>query len=60
MFAKESNAPKFGLIWFINKFKNKLDLVDCQIHTDHLASLGAKEIARSNFIEILKPNNILK
>lgn len=54
MFAKESNASKAGFIWFVDKFKSKLDLIDCQIYTDHLASLGAKEIIRSEFIEILK------
>lgn len=54
MFAKESNASKAGLIWFVNKFKSKLDLIDCQIYTDHLSSLGAKEIPRNKFISILK------
>lgn len=54
MFAKESNASKAGLIWFINKFKHKLDLIDCQIYTKHLASLGAREIPRNKFISILK------
>lgn len=54
MFAKESNASKAGFIWFVNKFKHKLDLIDCQIYTKHLASLGAREIPRNKFISILK------
>jgi len=52
MFSKVSNASKFA---FIHLSKNKeYTLIDCQIYNEHLASLGAKEIERAAFLEILK------
>lgn len=52
MFSKVSNASKLA---FIHLVKNKkYQLIDCQVYTDHLASLGAKEIDRTTFLEILK------
>ncbi|WP_438989238.1 leucyl/phenylalanyl-tRNA--protein transferase [Polaribacter sp.] len=52
MFSKVSNASKLA---FIHLVKNKkYQLIDCQVYTDHLASLGAKEIDRTAFLEILK------
>ena len=29
------------------------DLIDCQVHNEHLASLGAKEMSRNDFMRIL-------
>lgn len=54
MFAKESNASKVGFISFIQKFENDLDLIDCQIYTKHLASLGAKLIPREEYVSYLQ------
>jgi leucyl/phenylalanyl-tRNA--protein transferase len=52
MFSKVSNASKLA---FMHLAKNKnYKLIDCQIHNEHLASLGAREIARSLFLSILK------
>ncbi len=55
MFAKVSNASKFGFInlveWLVKK---EVKLIDCQVYTDHLASLGAKEIPREEFLKFLK------
>jgi Leu/Phe-tRNA-protein transferase len=31
MFAKVSNASKAGFIWFVEKYKNKFDVIDCQV-----------------------------
>lgn len=53
MFAKESNASKAGFISFIQEFKNELDLIDCQIYTKHLASLGATLIPRKEYLTYL-------
>jgi leucyl/phenylalanyl-tRNA--protein transferase len=40
---------------FIHLAKNKnYKLIDCQIYNAHLASLGAIEIERDAFLEILK------
>lgn len=55
MFARKSNASKFAFIKMIEHFKTKgLRLVDCQIHTDHLESLGAQLIERDVFLSYLK------
>jgi leucyl/phenylalanyl-tRNA--protein transferase len=52
MFSFRSNASKLAFIYLAKSAKYKL--IDCQIHNDHLASLGAKEIERSRFLNILK------
>ena len=52
MFAKESNASKAAFITFIQNTDYKL--IDCQIYTNHLASLGAKDISRDAYMEYLK------
>lgn len=55
MFSKVSNASKAGFIQLVNEMKkNGILLIDCQVYTDHLASLGAKEIPRKSFLEILR------
>ncbi|WP_299435129.1 leucyl/phenylalanyl-tRNA--protein transferase [uncultured Aquimarina sp.] len=55
MFAKVSNASKYGFIKLIELLKQKgVRLIDCQVYTDHLASLGAKEVPRDTFMEFLK------
>ena len=52
MFAKVSNASKVGFITFIQN--SNYQLIDCQLHTKHLESLGAKNISRLDFINYLK------
>jgi leucyl/phenylalanyl-tRNA--protein transferase len=55
MFAKESNASKVALAAFVGQLiKWDFDLIDCQVTTPHLMSLGAREIRRSEFLELLK------
>ena len=56
MFAKVSNASKAGFIYFVEKYKNQYQLIDCQVYTEHLTSLGAKEIPKREFLKILKQN----
>lgn len=52
MFATESNASKAGFITFIQNTNYKL--IDCQVYTNHLESLGAEEIPRDVFLKYLK------
>ncbi|WP_343674777.1 leucyl/phenylalanyl-tRNA--protein transferase [Chitinophaga sp.] len=55
MFAKVSNASKAAFITFVQKAKGMgLKLIDCQVYTEHLASLGAKFIAREEFLEMIQ------
>ena len=52
MFSKESNASKVGFITFVQNSSYRL--IDCQVHTNHLQSLGAEDISRAEFIRRLK------
>ncbi|HLS29918.1 MAG TPA: leucyl/phenylalanyl-tRNA--protein transferase [Flavobacteriaceae bacterium] len=55
MFTKESNASKYGFISLVKKLKAKgVELIDCQIYSEHLESLGAEEIPRTEFLKYLK------
>lgn len=51
MFARVSNASKVALIHLIQN--NKYEIIDCQIHTKHLESLGAENISRDAFLKYL-------
>ncbi|MGS2725458.1 leucyl/phenylalanyl-tRNA--protein transferase [Psychroserpens sp. BH13MA-6] len=51
MFSLVSNASKVGFITLIQNSNYKL--IDCQVFTNHLASLGAKHISRSTFLGYL-------
>lgn len=51
MFAKVSNASKAGFITFVQN--SNYHLIDCQIHTKHLESLGGKHIPREEFLRYL-------
>ncbi|MGO3238794.1 MAG: leucyl/phenylalanyl-tRNA--protein transferase [Psychroflexus halocasei] len=54
MFTKVSNASKYGFISLVRKLQEEgVQLIDCQIYTAHLASLGAKEISREAFLSYL-------
>jgi len=55
MFSHTSNASKYGFIKFVELIeKLGFIMIDCQIYTEHLASLGAREITRDSFLKILK------
>ena len=57
MFSLQSNASKFAFINYVQQLKKEnVQLVDCQLHTNHLESLGAKMIPREIFAEILASN----
>lgn len=59
MFAKVSNASKAAFITMVKKLqKMGFWLIDCQVYTDHLASLGAGLIPRSEFLEYLEKNKL--
>jgi leucyl/phenylalanyl-tRNA--protein transferase len=55
MFANESNASKFAFIKYVQSLqKNGVELIDCQVYTPHLESLGAEFIPRKDFTDRLK------
>jgi leucyl/phenylalanyl-tRNA--protein transferase len=53
MFSEVSNTSKAGFINFVLNNKNNFDLIDCQIHSDHLESLGAEMISKKDYLKIL-------
>ncbi len=54
MFSKVSNASKLAFIYLTQKLeKENYKLIDCQMYNPHLASLGAEEISREEFLTYL-------
>ncbi|TAH17394.1 MAG: leucyl/phenylalanyl-tRNA--protein transferase [Cytophagales bacterium] len=52
MFAHVSNASKTAYITLVQKLqKNNFQIIDCQVYTEHLESLGAVSIPRNLFLE---------
>lgn len=51
MFSKQSNTSKLALITLCEN-KN-IRMVDCQMHTLHLESMGAESISREEYMRIL-------
>jgi leucyl/phenylalanyl-tRNA--protein transferase len=57
MFSLTSNASKFAFINYVRLLASQqVNLIDCQIHSSHLESLGARMISREKFSEILTLN----
>ena len=54
MFSRANNASKVALVWLVGLLRVAgAKLLDCQFITDHLASLGAVEIAQANYVAML-------
>jgi leucyl/phenylalanyl-tRNA--protein transferase len=55
MFARVTDGSKVALAYLVHFLRrNGVELIDCQQETGHLASLGARPIPRSAFVEHLK------
>ena len=55
MFSHQSNASKFAFINYVQQLqKENVQLIDCQLHTNHLESLGARMIDRVAFKKYLE------
>ena len=52
MFSKVSNTSKIAFIHLVNN--HNYQLIDCQVYNNHLASLGAREILRDDFLTKIK------
>ncbi len=58
MFSISNNASKFAFIKLAKELEGKnYHLLDCQVYNEHLASLGAVEIPRIEFVKILQQRN---
>ncbi|OJW81031.1 MAG: leucyl/phenylalanyl-tRNA--protein transferase [Bacteroidetes bacterium 46-16] len=63
MFSKQSNASKYAFIKWVQLMEDEgVQLVDCQVYTEHLESLGARMIPRQDFIaqlhQLIPPGTI--
>jgi leucyl/phenylalanyl-tRNA--protein transferase len=58
MFSKASNTSKLAFIHLVQELQKKeYKLIDCQVYNEHLESLGAREIPRSEFMGFLRTKN---
>jgi leucyl/phenylalanyl-tRNA---protein transferase len=56
MFSRATDASKVALVHLVRHLRGKgFPLIDCQMHTALLASLGAREIPRRAFLRALSP-----
>jgi leucyl/phenylalanyl-tRNA--protein transferase len=54
MFSRATDASKVALVRLVEHLREKnFPLIDCQVHTPLLESLGAREIPRSEFLRAL-------
>ena len=54
MFSHQSNASKFAFINLVKMIEaDGVELIDCQVYTSHLHSLGARMIPRADFMQML-------
>jgi leucyl/phenylalanyl-tRNA---protein transferase len=52
MFTEVSNASKIAFVTLVKRLEAlKFNLIDCQVYTQHLVSLGAREIPRKEFLK---------
>jgi leucyl/phenylalanyl-tRNA---protein transferase len=55
MFSKVSNASRFAFIKYVQLLiEEGIELIDCQIYTEYLESMGAKMIDRAIFTSLLE------
>jgi leucyl/phenylalanyl-tRNA--protein transferase len=56
MFSQRTDASKVALVTLTRQLERwGFTMIDCQMSTEHLASLGAREIPRSAFLERMRP-----
>lgn len=58
MFSDKSNASKTALIWLCQNAN--INLIDCQVYTEHLESMGAKMLTREDFLSLLHAQSLTK
>jgi leucyl/phenylalanyl-tRNA--protein transferase len=54
MFTRMRDASKVALAWLVARLKvGNFTLLDCQFMTEHLASLGARDVPRATYVKLL-------
>jgi leucyl/phenylalanyl-tRNA--protein transferase len=57
MFARMTDASKVALVHLVRRLSAwNFELIDCQVESAHLATLGSRPIARATFLQILARN----
>lgn len=55
MFSLQPNASKFAFINYVRQLQSEgVELIDCQVYTPHLESLGARMIPRREYLDFLR------
>ena len=55
MFARTSDASKIAFAALVEQLARwKIDLIDCQVETSHLARFGARSVPRARYLESLR------
>ena len=55
MFSREPDASKVAMSRLIDECRARdIQLIDCQVASSHLASLGARELSRRDFVDLLR------
>ena len=55
MFSRADNASKVALVWLVALMRRAgFRVLDCQFMTDHLASLGAMEVGRAEYLALVE------
>jgi leucyl/phenylalanyl-tRNA--protein transferase len=55
MFSKVSNASRYAFAKYVDQLKSEgVELIDCQVHTQYLESMGAKMIEGAGFSRLLQ------
>lgn len=55
MFSKVSNASRYAFITYVRQLKKEgIQLIDCQVYTEYLESMGARMIPGNEFTNLLK------
>ncbi len=56
MFSHANDASKIALYWLCQQLKAwSYGMIDCQVASDHLRTLGAIDISRERFLNLLRP-----
>jgi len=55
MFSRRSDSSKIALVYLVMQLRQwDFGFVDCQVYSEHLGTLGARQINRQNFIRLLE------
>jgi leucyl/phenylalanyl-tRNA---protein transferase len=55
MFSRENDASKVAMARLVEECRARdIQMIDCQVASSHLASLGAREVSRNEFVALLR------